>query len=69
MEQQTAIEWFALKLYEKFEMRGDGKVFNEILNKAKEMEKQRLEQFYKYGLTDGYNDSFEQHYNETFKNK
>jgi hypothetical protein len=36
---QTAVEWFALELYEKFEMRGDGKIFDELYNKAKEMEK------------------------------
>jgi hypothetical protein len=39
---KTAVEWFALELYEKFEMRGDGKVFDELYNKAKEMEKQRM---------------------------
>jgi len=39
---KTAVEWFALELYEKFEMRGDGKVFDELYNKAKEMERQRM---------------------------
>jgi hypothetical protein len=39
---QTAVEWFALELYEKFEMRGDGKIFDELYNKAKEMERQRM---------------------------
>ncbi len=36
---KTAVEWFALELYEKFEMKGNGKVFDELLEKAKEMEK------------------------------
>ena len=35
---QTAVEWFAKELYEKFEMKGDGKVFDELLSQAKEME-------------------------------
>jgi hypothetical protein len=39
---KTAVEWFALELYEKFEMRGNGKIFDELYNKAKEMEKQRM---------------------------
>jgi hypothetical protein len=39
---QTAVEWFALELYEKFEMRGDGKIFDELYNKAKEMEKEQI---------------------------
>ena len=26
----TAVEWFAKELYEKFEMKGDGKVFDEL---------------------------------------
>lgn len=38
MEQQLAVEWFAKKLYEKFEMKGDGKVFNDLLEQAKKME-------------------------------
>jgi hypothetical protein len=39
---KTAVEWFALELYEKFEMKGDGKIFDELYNKAKEMERQRM---------------------------
>jgi hypothetical protein len=40
--QQTAVEWFAKELYEKFEMKGDGKVFDELLDQAKEMEKEQI---------------------------
>ncbi len=40
--EQTAVEWFAKELYEKFEMKGDGKVFDELLSQAKEMEKQQI---------------------------
>jgi len=39
---QTAIEWFANELYEKFEMRGDGNLFDEIYEQAKEMEKEQI---------------------------
>ena len=39
---QTAVKWFAQELYEKFEMKGDGKVFDELLDQAKEMEKEQM---------------------------
>ena len=39
---QKAIEWFANELYEKFEMRGDGNLFVEILEQAIEMEIEQL---------------------------
>jgi hypothetical protein len=39
--EKTAVEWLANELYEKFEMKGDGKLFNKIYDKAKEMEKQQ----------------------------
>lgn len=38
--EQTAIDWFAQELYEKFEMNGDGKLFNELFIHYKEVEKQ-----------------------------
>jgi hypothetical protein len=38
---KTAVEWFAKELYEKFEMKGDGRVYNDLLEKAKEMEKKQ----------------------------
>jgi DNA-directed RNA polymerase subunit RPC12/RpoP len=38
----TAVEWLANELYEKFEMKGDGALFNDLLNQAKEMEKQQI---------------------------
>jgi hypothetical protein len=41
LEEQSAVEWFAKELYEKFEMKGDGKVFDELLKQAKEMEKEQ----------------------------
>jgi hypothetical protein len=79
VEKQTAVEWLINQIEEKgdarktpyttiIELNLDTSEYNELIKKAKEMEKQRLEKFYKFGLTDGYNDSFEQHYKETYKN-
>ena len=39
---QTAVEWLAKELYEKMEMKGDGEVFDKILEQAKEIEKQQI---------------------------
>jgi hypothetical protein len=41
LEEKSAVEWFAKELYEKFEMKGDGRVYNDLLEKAKEMEKEQ----------------------------
>lgn len=38
----TAVDYIALKLYEMMEMRGDGRVFDEIVEHAKQMEKQQI---------------------------
>jgi hypothetical protein len=68
---QTAVEWLADELYEKFEMRGDGILFDEILNKAKEIEKQQIIDAYEDGYSDSDN-TFElnkEYYKEKFKNK
>jgi len=42
---QSAVEWLSQELYEKFEMKGDGALFNDLLNQAKEMEKQQQDEF------------------------
>lgn len=39
---QTAVEWLALELYEKMQMKGDGRVFDDILNKALQMEREQI---------------------------
>lgn len=67
---KTAVEWFAKELYEKFEMKGDGRVYNDLLEKAKEMEKKQI--ILAHGIKDtGVNNmkcvTGEQYYNETFK--
>jgi hypothetical protein len=63
----TSVEWLALELYEKFEMKGDGNLFDTILSKAKEMHKEEI-----INAVDGFplqnrNLNGEQYYNETFK--
>ena len=70
---QTAVEWLAKELYEKFEMKGDGILFDEFLKQAKEMEKQQIIQSNRDGVDMIVNEKHfitgEQYYNETFKNK
>ena len=68
---QTAVEWLANELYEKFEMKGDGALFNDLVKQAKEMEKQQIIDAYKDGNYDNGMGRCEeeQYYNETFKNK
>ena len=43
-KKQTAVEWFANALYEKFKMKGDGRVIDDLLEQAKEMELKQTEQ-------------------------
>lgn len=63
---QTAVEWLANELYEKFEMKGDGALFNDLLNQAKEMfEQQIIDARVKKPLQSEW-DEAEQYYNETF---
>lgn len=82
---QTAVEWLAKELYEKFEMKGDGKVFDELLNQAKAMEKDQIKSSFNKGHSNGYsnglmyiegedfhtfaNSDANIYYNETFKPK
>ncbi len=64
---KTAVEWFAKELYEKFEMKGDGKVFDELLEQAKEMEKEQIE---KSHIDGGKNKrTAVKYYKETFKSE
>ena len=67
----TAVEWLAKELYEKFEMRGDGLLYDDILKQAKEMEKQQIIDANTAGVNNGlygYRNA-EQYYNKTFKKK
>jgi hypothetical protein len=47
---KTAVEWFAKELYEKFEMKGDGKVFDDLLEQANNMEWQNIYKAHRIGL-------------------
>jgi hypothetical protein len=42
----TAVEWLANEFYEKLEVRGDGALFNDLVNQAKEMEKQQMDNIF-----------------------
>jgi hypothetical protein len=41
-QEKTAIDWLFIQLYEKFEMKGNGKEMNDIFQKAKAMEKEQI---------------------------
>jgi hypothetical protein len=61
---QSSVEWFAQKLYETLEIRGDGYVIDSLLDLAKAMHKQEC-----VDLLNHHNDIFdtsEEHYNKTF---
>lgn len=44
-EKKSAMEKFALELYEKFEMRGDGNLFDELLEHAKKLHREEMISF------------------------
>jgi hypothetical protein len=66
----TAVEWFAKELYEKFEMKGDGKVFDDLLNQSNKLFENQIVSAWNDGLwgklREG-EDNAESYYNETFK--
>jgi len=65
---KTAVEW----LFEQVWITS-GEDLPELLEQAKEMEKEKLEQFYNHGqwaiIEHGHGDTFEDYYNETFKSE
>ena len=63
MEKETATEWMFKQLWEEPK---DKFTWNAILNKAKEMEKEQIENAYNVG--NPYKTA-EQYYNQTFKSK
>jgi hypothetical protein len=68
MAQQTAVEYLFEQLWETPK---DKFTWHSILKKAKEMEEQRMFEFWNGGIdcTEEGGKSFEQYYNETFKNE
>lgn len=73
---QTAVEFLVEEISFLKDMNfdfGDG-LPKDIIDKAKEMEKEQMQLFYTRGVDDLYNDfyhseSFEKHYNETYKSE
>jgi hypothetical protein len=65
MEKQTAVSWLVEQLA------NNGIIHSSDIHKAKEMEKQELEQFYNHGqwamLDARHGECFEDYYNRTFK--
>ena len=74
MNKQTAVELFALDLYEKGLLKGNGDEIQELLEQAKQMEKEQIEiafaKSYLIGCEEvSYNDAnkaSENYYNETY---
>ena len=71
---QTAVEWLANEFYEKLEVRGDGALFNDLVNQAKEMELHQIidahgnQQKKSGGITNyTYILTGEDYYNEVYK--
>ena len=67
---KTAVEWIAKELYEKFEFQiSDGILYNEIIEKAKEMEKEQIVDAYNEGVisVDCRGGNSEKYYNQTFE--
>jgi hypothetical protein len=64
MEKETATEWLFKQLWEEPK---DKFTWNAILSKAKEMEKEKLENAWYAGDEDGAIHEFEYYYKETFK--
>ena len=60
----TAVEW----LVEKFDLTSDSPIIKNVIEQAKEMEKQQIIDAFLEGCSDNNNDGFE-YYNQTFKSE
>lgn len=71
--EKSTVELFAEELYEKFEMKGDGEVYQSLLDKFKELEKERMIQFAQsYAVIHCMGDitkSADEYYNENYGGK
>ena len=70
--EKTSVEWLSNEFYEKLEVKGDGALFNDLVNQAKEMEKQQIiDAIVWFDDTDRTPSqieiSAEQYYNQTYK--
>lgn len=74
-DKRSSVELFAISLYEKGFLQGNGDEINELLEQAKAMHKEELEFAFKGGmsLVEGILwkpiDKFEEFYNEKFNNE
>ena len=74
---QTAVEWLFIQLYLRFEMKGDGREMDKVLEQAKAMEKEQIMKTARQCHFEGVRQSAktseeyiaygEQYYNENFK--
>ena len=73
MKEQTAVEWLVKQLEGVYE----SDYLNKLVEQAKEMEKEQIEDAYAYGYADGFDDvkyddepkGAEQYYKQTYESK
>jgi hypothetical protein len=70
-KQQTAVELFAIALYQKFKLEGNGKELNDLVEQAKETEKNQMVDFaikcmFNDDIGSNLRNHFIQKYNETY---
>ena len=66
-KKKSSIDLFAIALYEKGFLKGNGDEINDLLEEHKAMHKKEVEDAVKYGCSDwGSAKDSEQYYNETF---
>lgn len=70
-KKQSSIELFAIALYEKGFLKGNGNEINDLLEEHKAMHKEEIMDAWRNGLINRlpeeyYNESFQYYYNETF---
>jgi hypothetical protein len=75
---KTAVQWYSEQLKDKLGqivINQNWQLFDEIIEQAKEMEKEHIEDAVMYGIdinskyTNNVQETAEQYYNETFKNQ
>jgi len=66
----TAVEWLFIELYEKFEMKGDGREMDKVLEQAKAMEKEQIMMAFNDGKVNSVLNkrNSEQYYKKTYLN-
>ena len=73
-KKQSSVELFAIALYEKGFLKGNGNEINDLLEQAKAMHKEEVQESYREGRSDQqsprnvhfYHRNAESYYNETF---